>query len=152
MTKKVHPLQNSKFYKVKNPVRNFLCALCDSPRSLRYKKHLSAYHFVQILVLSLALMWFSHPLFGEKVFFIPFITWLGFEFVNKLLYRKGIPCPYCGFDATWYRRDVKLAREKVKEYWELNYPDLVKKEDLSIQNNNTNVEPESSAPDQDSIN
>ena len=128
MSKKLHPLQMSKFYKVKKPVRNFLCALCGSPRSLRYKKHLSGFQYLQILILSTAL-------FLEKSFFIPFLVWIGFEFINKLLYRKGIACPYCGFDATWYRRDVNLAREKVKEYWEVNHPDLLKKESVSVQNN-----------------
>lgn len=48
------------------------------------------------------------------------------EIANKMLYRKEIPCPYCGFDATWYRRDVTVANQKVKDYWQQNFPDLVK--------------------------
>lgn len=58
------------------------------------------------------------------------MVWMSFELINKMLYRKDIPCPYCGFDATWYRRDVKIAHKKVQEYWKMNHPELMKN-DLS---------------------
>lgn len=32
-------------------------------------------------------------------------------------YRKEIPCPHCGFDASWYKKDVKVARRLVAAYW-----------------------------------
>lgn len=53
----------------------------------------------------------------EKVVFIFFLILAAFEMINKHLYRKEIPCPYCGFDATWYRRDVKVARQKVENFF-----------------------------------
>ena len=28
-----------------------------------------------------------------------------------------LPCPHCGFDATWYKRDVKVARRQVLDFW-----------------------------------
>ena len=31
--------------------------------------------------------------------------------------KSEIPCPYCGFDASWYKKDVKIARKKVQEFW-----------------------------------
>ena len=40
---------------------------------------------------------------------------------------KQISCPHCGFDATWYKRDVKVARQLVKDFW-------VQKQGLDAQN------------------
>lgn len=64
------------------------------------------------------LTWALVPLMHEKAVFIFFIVWPSFEIINKILYRKELPCPYCGFDATWYRRDVKVARKIVKNFWD----------------------------------
>ena len=94
---------------------------------MKYGKNLDRIHFIQITVLSAALIWFLFPFMKEKSFFLFFIVWGSFEVINKMLYRKEIPCPYCGFDATWYRRDVRVANQKVKEYWLNNYPELVNK-------------------------
>ncbi len=52
-----------------------------------------------------------------KVIYLFFIVWAAYEAVHKMLYRKEIPCPHCGFDATWYKRDVRVARKLVKEFW-----------------------------------
>ena len=123
--KKLSTLNSRKFYKVKNPTKNFLCALCSAPRSLKYNKHLKSQNYLQIALLSVATIWLLYPYIGEKSLFSVFLIWMAFEFVNKSLYRKDIPCPYCGFDATWYRRDVKVAHKKVQDYWRENYPDLV---------------------------
>ena len=119
-------LQSRKFYKVKNPTKNFLCALCSAPRSIKFTKNLKLQNYLQIALISIALTWALYPLMGEKSLFAVFMVWMAFEFSNKVLYRKGIPCPYCGFDATWYRRDVKVAHQKVKDYWQENYPELTK--------------------------
>ena len=60
--------------------------------------------------------------------------------INKLLYRKEIACPYCGFDATWYRRDVKKANELVKDFWLKNYPTLVNPPQVEeIETNSANI-------------
>jgi len=107
----------SQFYKVKQPTRKFICALCEAPREMRYKRNLSPKNYLQIFVLSAFLFWAFFPLMGAKGFFIAFILLPIFEVTNKFLYRKDIPCPYCGFDATWYRRDVKMAKQKVENFW-----------------------------------
>lgn len=117
-------LHSGKFYKVKNPSKNFLCALCSAPRSFKYSKNLKLKNLAQIALVSTALIWALYPFIGAKSVVSVFVLWLGFEIINKMLYRKGIPCPYCGFDATWYRRDVKVAHQKVRDYWETNYPEL----------------------------
>mgnify|MGYP000150273209 CR=1 FL=1 len=112
-----YDIHSQKFYKVKNPKKKFLCALCSAPREMRYSKNLSFKNYLQIIVLSLFLAWCFSPLMGEKSLYLFFIVWLSVELANKLLYRKEIPCPYCGFDATWYRRDVKVANKMVKNFW-----------------------------------
>ncbi len=79
---------------------------------------------MQIVVLSITTSWLLFSFMGPKSVFAIFIIWPIFEVANKLLYRKEIACPYCGFDATWYRRDVTMANQKVKDFWQENYPDL----------------------------
>jgi hypothetical protein len=110
-------LKENRFFKVKNPSRKFMCALCNSPREIKYSKHLSPKNYAQIAVVSIFLTWALWPWMGFKALSMGFIVWAVFEGVNKILYRKEIPCPYCGFDATWYRRNVKIARKKVDEFW-----------------------------------
>lgn len=58
------------------------------------------------------------PLMGVKSFFVFFIVWGIFEAALRVVFKKEIPCPHCGFDATWYKKDVKVARDKVKVFWD----------------------------------
>jgi hypothetical protein len=111
-------LGEAQFYKVKNPSREFLCALCESPRQMKYSRTLSPKNYFQIFVLSLTMAWPLFAIMSYKVVYIFFINWCLFEITNKILYRREIPCPHCGFDATWYRRDVKVAKRIVNEFWE----------------------------------
>lgn len=111
-------LNIGRVYRIKNPARQFLCALCETPREVYYSKNLSAKNYLQILVLSLSFSWALWPFMGAKGLNIWFIVWASFELVNKLLYRKEIACPHCGFDATWYRRNVKVAKKKVENFWQ----------------------------------
>tara|TARA_Y100000590_G_scaffold457597_1_gene610579 strand:+ start:3571 stop:3861 length:291 start_codon:yes stop_codon:yes gene_type:complete len=47
-----------------------------------------------------------------------FFVFLGvFEWVRRANYRKELPCPHCGFDASWYKKDVKVARKLVADHW-----------------------------------
>ena len=106
------------FIKVKATSKNFLCALCSVHRKMKYSKSLSPKHYIQILLISTALVTAGWSFVGvNSLVMIPLI-WCAFEFTNKVLYRKDIPCPHCGFDATWYRRDVKMAKLKVERFWE----------------------------------
>jgi hypothetical protein len=41
-----------------------------------------------------------------------------FELSIRTDFKKQVPCPHCGFDATWYKKDVKVARSVVKEFWD----------------------------------
>jgi hypothetical protein len=125
-------LKNKRFFKVKKPSRHFICALCSAPRQMKYKKNLNEMNYIQITVLAVFLAWAFYPLMGAKSLSLVFVLWPIFEVVNKILYRKEIPCPYCGFDATWYRRDVKVAKKKVEEFWSEKLPG--KSDDLNIEN------------------
>jgi hypothetical protein len=58
------------------------------------------------------------PFTGFKGGFFIFLVWGGFEFIKRSLFKKEIPCPHCGFDASWYKRDIKVARKLVQEYWD----------------------------------
>lgn len=134
MGKKVSALETKRFYRVKKPVREFLCALCSAPRQMKYSKNLSAFNYAQIALISVVLIWSLSSLMGAKALFMVFPVWLCFELGNKLLYRRELPCPYCGFDPSWYRRDVTVANKMVKNFWQENYPDLVNKKEEAILN------------------
>ena len=59
-----------------------------------------------------------YPFFGLRSLVVFFMVWGAMEFSLRLLFKKEIPCPHCGFDASWYKKDVKVARQKVKEFWD----------------------------------
>lgn len=121
-----NPLSSRRFYKVKKPKNTFICALCSAERQTKYSKNLSFHNYLQIVLVSVTLSWLLFNIIGPKSIFAIFLVWPAFDIANKLLYRKEIPCPHCGFDATWYRRDVNVANQKVKDFWQTNYPELVK--------------------------
>src|SRR5665647_1790093 len=103
-----------------NEKRDFFCACCRSPRKLRYDRSLQSRHYGQILVLTVVVTAGSFPwLVWKGVFALP-IIWAFFESTHKSLYRKDLKCPFCGFDPTWYKKDVKLARRKVEEFLKQN--------------------------------
>jgi len=116
-------IKKKRFFKVKNSNKDFLCALCKSPRQMKYSKNLSEFNYIQIVLLSAFLSWLLYPVMGLKALTLVLVIWPIFEVTNKMFYRKEIPCPYCGFDATWYRRDVKVAKRKVEDFWKEKLPE-----------------------------
>lgn len=96
------------------------CALCRSPRKLRYSRHLKPQHFGQIFVLTLSVTAIGYPFIAFKGLVSLPIIWTFFEGIHKSLYRKDLKCPICGFDPTWYKKDIKLARTKVEEFLKQN--------------------------------
>ncbi|MBL7664764.1 MAG: hypothetical protein JNM93_06490 [Bacteriovoracaceae bacterium] len=107
----------SRFYKLKNPSSKFFCALCRAPREMYYQKNLSKKNIAQIAMISVLTVWLAFPLMGFKSLFLIFIIWGVFETTNKTLYRRELSCPHCAFDPTWYRKDVKVARQKVDQFF-----------------------------------
>lgn len=104
----------------KKETRDCFCALCRSPRRLRYSRHLKPLHYIQILILALVFSAIVYPWFAWKgVVCLP-IIWAIFETVHKSLYRKDLRCPICGFDPAWYKKDVRIARQRVEEFLKEN--------------------------------
>lgn len=96
------------------------CALCRSPRKLRYSRFLSSFHYLQIVVLTIVVTAVTYPWLEWKgACALPFI-WAIFESTHKSLYRKDLICQFCGFDPKWYKKDLKLARQKVEEFLKQN--------------------------------
>lgn len=105
---------------MKKNSKDCFCALCRSPRKLRYSRYLSARHYIQILVLTVGFTACSYPWLNWKGAASLPIIWAIFESIHKSLYRKDLKCPFCGFDPKWYKKDVKLARQKVEEFLKQN--------------------------------
>ena len=100
--------------------KDFFCALCRSPRKLRYARYLSHLNYAQIFVITIGVTAATYQWLQWKgVAALP-IIWGLFESIHKSLYRKDLKCPYCGFDPKWYKKDVKLARQKVEEFLKQN--------------------------------
>jgi len=105
---------------MKKTSKDCFCALCRSPRKLRYSRHLSGLHYGQILVLAVVFTAATYPWLDWKGAGSLPIIWALFESIHKSLYRKDLQCPYCGFDPKWYKKDIKLARQKVEEFLKQN--------------------------------
>jgi predicted RNA-binding Zn-ribbon protein involved in translation (DUF1610 family) len=107
----------SRVYKYKNQASTFFCPLCRSERGISISPRLTKKNYIQILLTSIVLGSFLFPFIGVKSFVIFFVSWGVFELAVRSDYKKQIACPHCGFDATWYKRDVKVARQIVKDFW-----------------------------------
>lgn len=105
-------------YKYKNTVHTFFCPLCSTERAYRTRPSLNALNHAQIALLTLVSTVFLYQWVGLKAAFLYFAYWAFFEMSVRVLFRKEVPCPHCGFDASWYKRDVKVARRLVQEFWD----------------------------------
>src|SRR5690606_19676259 len=79
-------------------------------------------HYLQIAVLTGVTTYALFDVMQWRGLAFYFIYLAGYEVARRLVYRSEIPCPYCGFDASWYKRDVKVARRLVKEFWQNKNP------------------------------
>lgn len=112
---------SSKTFKAnKNEKTQCFCAHCRSPRVIRYSRRLLVRHYFQILTLGFVFTVATQPWFGLSGAFALPLIWATFESIHKTLYRKDLKCPFCGFDPTWYKKDVKLARRRVEEFLKQN--------------------------------
>lgn len=107
----------SRVYKYKNQASTFFCPLCRTERGISISPRLTKKNYVQILLTSIVFGSLLFPLMGVKCFFIFFVILGLFELAVRTDYKKQVACPHCGFDATWYKRDVKVARQLVKDFW-----------------------------------
>jgi hypothetical protein len=104
-------------YKYKNKERNFFCPLCRTERNVTVSPKLTKKNIVQITLTSIIFAAVLYPVLGVESFIVFFLVWGVFELAVRSDYKKQVPCPHCGFDATWYKKDVKVARQKVTEFW-----------------------------------
>ncbi len=111
------PLE-SRTYRFKKPALHFFCPLCRTERCITTSHRLTALNYVQITLLTGFLTAVAFPLAGFKMLAAFFPIWLAFEGTRRILFSREVPCPHCGFDASWYKRDVKVARRRVAEFWE----------------------------------
>lgn len=116
------PLE-SRTYRYKNPAMEFFCPLCRTKRAITTNPHLTLKNYLQISMLTVVTSMVLWPIMSGRSVFSFFIFWAGFEGARRLLFRKEIPCPHCGFDASWYKRDVKVAKKLVHNFWEAKSPE-----------------------------
>ncbi|MBF0362635.1 MAG: hypothetical protein HQK49_16565 [Oligoflexia bacterium] len=122
------PLNNNnnknRTYKLKNPSLEFYCPLCSQKRYVKYRSKLSNKNYLQLSVASLFAVSVLFPYVKQKsmdytlIIVFVFAMWCCYEMIIKLFHRKELPCPHCGFDMTWYRRDVRMAKKLVKDFWQ----------------------------------
>ena len=118
-------------YKLKNAVFEFLCPLCGVERGISVHYKLTKSNYFQIVILSSVLLLIGFPFLGlGGLIFFP-VVGMSFEFVRRAVYRKEIPCPHCGFDAVWYRKDVPKAKQLVHEFWDKNKEDNTPSQEIS---------------------
>ncbi len=110
-------------YRLKKSSVDFFCPLCRTPRQLGLSSRLNKLSKIQILLFSAVLMLLFYPLMQERSVVLVFFVWILVEGIQKMLFRKDLPCPHCGFDATWYRKDVRVAKRLVKDFWQKNQRD-----------------------------
>lgn len=104
-------------YKHKNPVKRFLCPLCGVERAFNMTYRLSPKHYFQMIIVAVFTSMILFPLMQWNGIFSFFVIWACFELGIRLAFRKEIPCPHCGFDASWYKKDINVARKLVKDFW-----------------------------------
>lgn len=114
---KIRPLESRPF-RAKNATKTFHCPLCATERYLTTTHRLAAKQYIQIAVLTGVCTYALFDVMAWRGLSLFFIFWAVYEVARRLIFRSEIPCPYCGFDASWYKRDVKVARRLVSEFWE----------------------------------
>lgn len=112
----------SRVYKYKNKASQFFCPLCRTERGISVSPRLTKKNYVQVFLTSVIVGSMLYPFFGVESFVIFFAILGGFELAIRSDFKKQVACPHCGFDATWYKRDVKVARQLVKDFWAEKQP------------------------------
>lgn len=98
-------------------IQDIYCALCGMKRRIWVNdSKLSAIQHIQTVLVSVFLAWALFPIMGMgSLFLYPFV-WLFADLGKKVLYRRGAQCHYCGFDAITYKKDVRKAKQLVKNH------------------------------------
>lgn len=108
----------------------FLCPLCGTQRAFTLKPQIKPINYLHMAMITVVLVMGLYPWMGLKSAWLFFMVWGIYECVLRMLFKKQVPCPHCGFDASWYQKDVKVARQKVAEFWQAQNPENQISEDV----------------------
>lgn len=106
-----------RIYRFKSASNNFYCPLCRTPRAIMVQPRPSFKNHLQILLTTSVMVLLFYPIMEWRALVFFFIIWGGLEAFQRLLFKKDVPCPHCGFDASWYKKDVREAKRRVQEFW-----------------------------------
>jgi len=95
----------------------FYCPICKAQRRSFYWPTPRKKHYIQLAVFAACLTFALWRWCGIKGFFLNFVVWGLFEFYYRARARQNLICNQCGFDPYLYKYDVKLARQKMDEFW-----------------------------------
>jgi predicted RNA-binding Zn-ribbon protein involved in translation (DUF1610 family) len=126
-------------YRYKNPVKTFLCPLCGVERAFNMSHRLTPKHYFQMIIVTAFTTLLLFPFMQWEGLFSFFAIWASFELGIRMAFRKEIPCPHCGFDASWYKKDIKVARKLVENFWNEQ-----KSDDADVQIDPSQINPEAS--------
>jgi hypothetical protein len=84
------------------------------------RQSFTGFEHLQILIGSVTVSALLYPFMGPASFFAYFFILVTVESVKKLIYRKEVVCPYCGFDPVLYTKDIKKARLKIQDHLQEN--------------------------------
>ncbi|MCF8057648.1 MAG: hypothetical protein K9K67_00015 [Bacteriovoracaceae bacterium] len=118
-----NPLE-ARTYRFKKHALQFFCPLCRTERCITIGHRLTYLNYMQITLLTALVTASLYSVAGLKTLAVFFPIWLTFEMTRRMLFSKEVPCPHCGFDASWYKRDVKVARKRVAEFWDQKTPTI----------------------------
>ena len=110
------PLED-RVFKYKRSAMQFFCPLCRTERAISTGHRLTKSNYIQIAVLALSVTAVLWTFMSWRGVFSVFPIFVLFEGIKRSLFRKEVPCPHCGFDAGWYKRDVKVAKQLVADFW-----------------------------------
>ena len=89
------------------------CAFCRLERRYYSKKHLNWTNVLLSLSAAILTMYIFWQEFNPSVAFIFTVYLIIVEVFITLRWRLSLPCPHCGFDIVLYKKNTKLACEKV---------------------------------------
>jgi len=115
-SRKLKPLENRPF-RLKRPHTFFYCPLCRTERELSLTFRPTPKHYVQLGITSVFFMLLTYPFIGLRSFPCIFFFWMILELGLRVAFKKEVPCPYCGLDVTLYLKDVRVAKQKVQQFW-----------------------------------
>ncbi len=96
----------------------FFCPVCKAQRRSFYWPSPRLKHYISLSVFAIIVTLILFPFFGYKGVFVNLPFWGVFEFIYRARARQSLICPHCGFDPYLYKHDVKLARQKMDEFFE----------------------------------